>query len=94
MTKPYFENKFTIGNVIQIGLLLLALVVGWIRLEGKADANAKEIHRNAESIYQLRVQQQQREFEINKFWREDWAVMLQTQTQILTEIKHLKEKLK
>lgn len=94
MTKLSFDNKFTIGNVIQIGLLLLAFVVGWIRLEGKSDDNAKEIDRNAESIYQLRVKQQQREFEINKFWREDWAIMLQTQAEILTEIKHLKEELK
>lgn len=43
MPKLTFENKITLGNAIQVGLLLLALVGAYFGIIGRADSQAKDI---------------------------------------------------
>lgn len=43
MPRLTFENKITMGNAIQVGLLLLALVGAYFGIIGRADSQAKDI---------------------------------------------------
>lgn len=43
MPKLEFDPKFSIGNVVTVGLLVLSLVGGWFTLTGNVSTNAKEI---------------------------------------------------
>ena len=43
MPKLEFDPKFSIGNVVTVGLLIISLVGGWFTLTGNVNTNAKEI---------------------------------------------------
>lgn len=43
MPKLEFDPKFSIGNVVTVGLLIISLVGGWFTLTGNVTTNAREI---------------------------------------------------
>lgn len=61
MTKPTFQWQLSLGNVIQIAMLLVAGAVGWTTFDARIGANEKAIDTTAKDVVQmearLRVQE-------------------------------------
>jgi hypothetical protein len=51
--KERFDPKISVGNLIQIGVLLVALTFGWAEMESRSDQSEKEIARLQASIDQF-----------------------------------------
>lgn len=43
MPKLEFDPKFSLGNIVTVGLLIISLVGGWFNLTNGVGTNAKEI---------------------------------------------------
>lgn len=54
MSGYIFEKKITLGNVIQISVLLIAVIGGYIGIKTSVDANTLAIKANVEAIAQMR----------------------------------------
>lgn len=46
MTRPSFKSEISMGNVIQIGVFLVALGISWQAMDGKTDENRKALARH------------------------------------------------
>lgn len=45
MTKPSFTQNISLGNVIQIVAMIVAVAIGWQQLDGRSGSNAAEIEK-------------------------------------------------
>lgn len=79
MPKLEFDPKFSIGNIVTIGLLLASLVAGWFNLTGSVSSNAREIVTVSDRVTTL-------ESNLNALIREINGERL-TQTRILTQLQ-------
>lgn len=95
MPKWTFENKFTTGNIVQIGMILLALVGGWYGLVNRVDAAAdsiEDLQRQVATITDLGSRVSTIETRINigqlarEQFQEETKQALREQGQVLTQI--------
>ena len=91
MTRPEFDNKITIGNIVSIAIFAVGLVASWVQLQAKTVANSEAIIENRmeyrHAISELKTQQEQRQKDITAFWQKEWPKVVE----ILNEVKHLRE---
>lgn len=43
MPKPTFSTQISIGNLVQIAILIVAMAMGWQDMKSRTEANAKTI---------------------------------------------------
>ena len=58
MTRPFFTSQITIGNIIQVVVLVVGLSAGWVSIkaqaEGTHDALGREVARGMEREVRIR----------------------------------------
>jgi hypothetical protein len=79
MPKLEFDPKFSIGNIVTIGLLIASLVAGWFNLTGSVSSNAREIITVSDRVTTL-------ETNLNALIKEINGERL-TQTRLLTQLQ-------
>jgi len=57
MTKPQLTSQISLGNIIQIALILAGLIGAWITMGHKIEASARGVSNNATAIadHELRL---------------------------------------
>ncbi|MEM9700235.1 MAG: hypothetical protein AAF943_15760 [Pseudomonadota bacterium] len=55
MTRPIFNSQISLGNIIQLGLLLVAVVGGWFTLRAQTDMAARDVAANVVTIRDLNL---------------------------------------
>lgn len=58
MTKPQFSMNFNLGHLLQITSLIVAVTVGWMRMDALTSENSRKISDTAESIRSLSANHQ------------------------------------
>lgn len=53
--KPQWSPQISLGNIIQIGLLLVGLVAAWITMEQRTDAAEAASKQNAAELVQIEL---------------------------------------
>lgn len=53
MSKPTFDARISLGNLIQIVMIVVALSIGWGRFEAGIASNASAVQRLTESAQQM-----------------------------------------
>lgn len=55
MTKPEYKSQISLGNVIQVGMLVVALAGSWAFMQSTTSNNADEIDRLGEDVAEIEV---------------------------------------
>lgn len=48
MTRPLFKYEFSLGNMIQIAVIIASLALGWQAMDSRTSANREYIERHEE----------------------------------------------
>lgn len=61
MTRPTINNQISLGNIIQFGALVAAIVTGWFAMQYQSEANSALAGKNSQEITLLETRIRQLE---------------------------------